>query len=107
MPRKKKEEALTAGQDGDMVKPEAIKPVVGFAEQIKAQLAEKEAKQLLTPLQASINESRKALEQPVAPGQAFYEAPDGFIIVAEADKPQVWYRQGNNGKGMWINPRRV
>lgn len=53
-----------------------------------------------------IAESRKALDHPLQAGQAFFEAPDGHIIVAESDRPHVWYRQGNNGEGMWINPRR-
>ena len=53
-----------------------------------------------------IAESRKALEHPLGPNQAFFEAPDGFVIVSDADKDHVLYRQGNNGKGMWINKRR-
>ena len=53
-----------------------------------------------------IAESRKSLLNPLGPGQAYFEAPDGFIIVAEADRPHVLYRQGNGGKGLMINPRR-
>lgn len=60
----------------------------------------------MNPAESRIAESRKALGQPLAAGQAFFEAPDGFVVVAEADRPHVLYRQGNEGKGMWINPRR-
>lgn len=58
------------------------------------------------PLSERIAESRKALLVPLAPGQIFFEAPDGMIIVGEADRDHVWYREGNGGKGMFINPRR-
>lgn len=53
-----------------------------------------------------IAESRKALETPLEPGQAFFESPEGFIQVGEADAPHVWCRHANGGKGMWINPYR-
>lgn len=36
----------------------------------------------------------------------YFEAPDGELIVGEADKSHVWYRKGNNGNGCWINPKR-
>ena len=53
-----------------------------------------------------IAESRKALTVPLSPGQKFFEAPDGEIIVGEADKTSVWSRRMNGGKGGWVNPRR-
>jgi hypothetical protein len=53
-----------------------------------------------------IAESREALKHDLSPGQAFFEAPDGFIIVGDADRDHVLYRQGNNGQGMRINKRR-
>jgi hypothetical protein len=56
--------------------------------------------------QKRIAESREALKHPPEPGQAFFEAPDGYVIVGEADRAHVWYRYGNGGQGMWINPRR-
>lgn len=44
---------------------------------------------------------------PVAqPGQKYFEAPDGHLILGEADKQQLWDRRLNNGKGAWINPAR-
>lgn len=55
----------------------------------------------------AISESRKALDHGLEPNQAFFEAPDGFIIVGEASMGKMYYRAGNGGKGMWINPRRV
>lgn len=54
-----------------------------------------------------IAESREALKHPLAPGMKFFEAPDGYIIVGEANRDHVPYRYGNNGKGMSINPRRA
>ena len=53
-----------------------------------------------------VAESRKQLLIPLQPGQAYFEAPDGFIIIGEADRPWALYRQGNDGKGMRINQRR-
>ncbi len=43
---------------------------------------------------------------PLGPGQAYFEAPDGTVLVGEADKAQLWYRAGNGGKGMFINQKR-
>jgi len=42
----------------------------------------------------------------LGPGQMYFEAPDGTLVVGEVGKQQLWYRKGNNGKGMWINPKR-
>lgn len=53
-----------------------------------------------------IAESRKALLQPLAADQRFFESPEGEIIVGEADKTHIWSRHMNNGKGGWVNPRR-
>lgn len=53
-----------------------------------------------------IAESRTSLEQPLAPGQKYFESPEGHIVIGEADKGHVWCRQSNNGKGAWINPKR-
>lgn len=53
-----------------------------------------------------IAESRRALDQKLAPGQCFFEAPDGYVMIGEADRPHAWYREGNGGHGCWINPRR-
>jgi hypothetical protein len=44
--------------------------------------------------------------EPLQPGQKYFEAPDGTIIVGEADKSEIWYRKLNDGKGGWINPKR-
>jgi hypothetical protein len=60
----------------------------------------------LAPEHERIAESRKALLTPLAPGQQFYESPEGYIVVAEEGKGSVWCRQANHGKGMHINPRR-
>jgi hypothetical protein len=54
-----------------------------------------------------IAESRKSLNQALQPGQQFFEAPDGEIIIGDAEKTAVWSRRMNKGKGGWVNPRRV
>lgn len=59
-----------------------------------------------TPKEIAIEESRKALNFPPPPGQKFFEAPDGFVILAEDTKTHVLYRAGNDGQGMIINPMR-
>lgn len=59
-----------------------------------------------TPDAIRIAESRKALEHPLAPGQKFFESPDGEIIVGDAEKTHVWSRHMNHGKGGFINPMR-
>ena len=58
------------------------------------------------PAKDKIAESRKALDTPLEPGQAFFEAGDGFIMVGEADRPHLWYKAGNNGDGCHINKKR-
>jgi len=44
--------------------------------------------------------------EPLSVGQAYFEAPDGTVVIADATKDQTWYRAGNHGKGMWINKKR-
>jgi hypothetical protein len=44
--------------------------------------------------------------EPLGPGQKYFEAPDGTILIGEADMPHLRYRAGNGGKGMFINPKR-
>jgi hypothetical protein len=44
--------------------------------------------------------------EPLGPGQKYFEAPDGTVLIGEDTNPHMWYRAGNDGKGMWINPRR-
>ena len=61
---------------------------------------------VLTEDQKRIADSRKALEHPLDPGQKFFEAPDGTIMVGESDNNHMWWRAGNGGQGMFINPRR-
>jgi hypothetical protein len=48
---------------------------------------------------------KEALE-PLQPGQKYFEAPTGEIVIGEADKQQIFFRKLNNGKGGWINPKR-
>ena len=56
---------------------------------------------------SQVEESRKSLNQTLDPGQAFFEAPDGFIMVGESTADRMFYRAGNGGQGYWINKRRA
>lgn len=53
-----------------------------------------------------IVESRKALSHPLPPGMAFFEAPDGYILMGEDTKDHILLRGYDNGKGLLINKRR-
>jgi hypothetical protein len=48
----------------------------------------------------------KPVLDPLGPGQKYFEAPSGEILIGEADANHMWWRAGNGGKGMWINPKR-
>jgi translation initiation factor IF-2 len=59
----------------------------------------------LTEDQKRIAESRESLKHPAGPNQKFFEAPDGFIIVAESDRDHVPERRPGKPWKV-INPRR-
>lgn len=42
----------------------------------------------------------------LGPGQKYFEAPTGEIIIGEEDATHLWWRAGNGGNGMFINPKR-
>lgn len=44
--------------------------------------------------------------EPLGPGQKYFEAPSGEILIGEEDATHIWWRAGNGGKGMFINPKR-
>jgi hypothetical protein len=44
--------------------------------------------------------------EPLGPGQKYFEAPSGEILIGEEDANHMWWRAGNGGKGMFINPKR-
>lgn len=52
-----------------------------------------------------LNKEAPKLE-PLGPGQAYFEAPDGTIVIGEDTRNEIWHRAGNNGKGCWINRKR-
>lgn len=69
------------------------------------------------PVKEEVNETEKETEvevltpeapklEPLSEGQAYFEAPDGTIIVGESSKDHVWYRGLNDGKGGFINKKR-
>ena len=95
------------GHKAPAVKPKKVEKVEEIAAPEPA--VEVEVAEAVKPAVASdpITESREALKHPLAPGQEFFEAPDGYIIVAETGRDTVWYRGGNDGKGQWINKRRI
>jgi hypothetical protein len=68
--------------------------------------AEAEPRRELTAQERYIAESRKCLNEPLAPGQQYFESPEGIVKIGDADKAHIWCAQANHGKGMWINPRR-
>ncbi len=68
--------------------------------------APKKSEHKMTPNQEAIAESRKVLEIPLDPGQAFFESPDGHIIIGEGERDRAWCRAANGGQGMWINKMR-
>ena len=43
---------------------------------------------------------------PLGTGEAYFEAPDGTILVGSENADRLWYRAGNGGRGMWINKKR-
>lgn len=53
-----------------------------------------------------VKETKEVKLEPLGPGQRYFEASDGTILIGEADKNQLWYRNGDGGKGCWINPKR-
>lgn len=44
--------------------------------------------------------------EPLGPGQKYFEAPTGEVLIGDATADRMWFRAGNNGKGLWINPKR-
>lgn len=70
-----------------------------------------ETKEAVVVNEEKKEEPAKALQvkqklEPLGPGQKYFESPDGTILIGEADSPHLWYRAGNGGKGMFINPKR-
>ena len=73
-----------------------------------AELPPVEAKAAPAPVsehQARINESRKVLAVPPSPGQKYFEAPDGMVLVGESTKDHMNYRLPS-GEVQKINPYR-
>jgi hypothetical protein len=65
-----------------------------------------EKKEVKAEVKESKDETKKKEKErvlePLQPGFKYFEAPDGTVIIGEADKQQVFYRAGN----CWINPKR-
>lgn len=51
-------------------------------------------------------EPKKQVLDPLEPTQQYFEAPDGTVMTGEKSADRLWYRKGNGGNGMWINPMR-
>lgn len=71
---------------------------------INAKETEKEIEKVV--LKKEVVETPNPVVEKLPVGQKYFEAPDGTLIVGDADKQQVWYRKLNNGQGGWINPKR-
>ncbi len=74
-------------------KPETIVPPVEESRQIEEPKSE-EPKKVVPAL------------EPLQPGQAYFESPEGEIIIGEDTKGHVWSRKMNGGKGGWANKKR-
>ncbi len=48
----------------------------------------------------------KPVLNPLGPSQKYFEAPTGEVLIGEESATHMWWRVGNGGKGMWINPKR-
>ena len=78
-------------------KKEDVKPTATTNEVVEAAKPEKAP---------AASEPAKPKLEPLAVGQAYFEAPDGTIIIGDETKNEIWYRAGNGGKGMFINKKR-
>lgn len=70
------------------------------AEEQKEEVREEEGKETAQAVHV------KPKLEPLGPGQRYFEAPTGEILIGEDTNPHMWFRQGNGGKGLWINPKR-
>lgn len=49
---------------------------------------------------------QKVTIEPLAPGQCYFESPEGHITIGDNTKNEIWDRTMNNGKGGWANKKR-
>lgn len=77
---------------------EVVEPVVEFKEAVVVNEEKKEEPAKAVQVKPKL--------EPLGPGQKYFEAPTGEILIGEADMPHLWFRAGNEGKGMFINPKR-
>ena len=87
---------------GSKNKPKELVEVVGPAIETKEEVVVNEEKK---EEPAKVVQVKPKLE-PLGTGQKYFEAPTGEILIGEADMPHLWFRAGNGGKGMFINPKR-
>lgn len=86
----------------DELEPQPKENPVLAAQKIVAKQATESVKDVAA---RRIIESREALKHPAPPGQKFFEAPDGYIVVAEQDRDHVPERRPGKAWGL-LNPRR-
>lgn len=79
------------------VEPVKEAPIVERKEEAKAPVLKEEPK-------PQVAETPKL--PTLAPGQRYFETPEGDIIVGEDGKDRIWSRRMNGGKGGWANPKR-
>jgi len=94
--RKTVKKAKEAGYEGKGKAQEKEKSDV-----LKQEPTPEAAGELIIPPDAAKPEPEK-----LGPGQKYFEAPDGTLMIGEADKQQLWHRPLNGGRGGWINPKR-
>lgn len=83
----------------EVIESDAIPQV---SEQTESEVVNNEEKRKETEKAVQVNNTLDAL----GPGQKYFEAPTGEILIGEEDASHMWWRGGNGGKGMWINPKR-
>lgn len=83
-----------------------LEKVIAFSQD---QINQGVKRKLRTPIvyPPDVAETRTVLEKSLEAGMLFFESPEGYIMVGESDKQQVWCRKANGGQGMNINPKRA
>jgi hypothetical protein len=76
--------------------------------EVKETIKQDQTADLVEPIAEKVVDAvlKPKVLEPLSVGQAYFEAPDGTIIIGDDSRDQVWYRQMNKGKGGWINKKR-
>jgi hypothetical protein len=103
IPNKKKEEVKEEKPFLHSGKPEGEK-VKESHDDFTARVRDANAKR-----EADIKTEKVAVKQELAPlpaGLKYFESPEGFTRVGDADKKRLWIPEMNKGRGGWANSQR-